>query len=380
MKTLIKTSSFFAALVFPTLCIGLLPNARAVTPPPDGGYPGANAAEGTDALFHLTTGIWNSAVGFRALYKNATGVRNTAVGYQALYNTNGSFNTHGKDNVGVGADALFSNTTGNGNIAIGFYALHDLTTGSNNIAIGTGALEYNFNGSGNTVVGDSFSSTYDTVSVGRAPDIHCPQGFYFPGVDYASIYAQTDVEVGQYLPTDPFCGGTIPDLTTNTVHINAKTAVYVRAVDGNPIAGSPVSIDSNGQLGVAASSERFKTDITSIHMASEAILALRPVAFRYKKEIDPNRAAQFGLVAEEVERVNPDLVSRDAKGNPYTVRYEAVNAMLLNEFLKEHKKTEKLEATVVNLIATVKEQAAQIQKVSAQLEATKPAPQVVNNP
>jgi hypothetical protein len=199
-------------------------------------------------------------------------------------------------------------------------------------------------------------------------------------VDYASIYAQTDVEVGQYLPADPFCGGPIPDLTTDTVHINAKTAVYIRAVDGNPIAGSPVSIDSNGQLGVAASSERFKTDIKSINMASEAILALRPVAFRYKKEIDPNRTAQFGLVAEEVERVNPDLVSHDAKGNPYTVRYEAVNAMLLNEFLKAHKKTEKLEATVASLIATVKEQAAQIQKVSVQLEASKPAPKVVNNP
>ena len=285
MKTLIKTSSFFAALAFATLCTGLLPNARAVTPPPDGGYPGANTAEGTDALFHLTTGVWNSAVGFRALYKNAAGVRNTAVGYQALYNTNGSFNTHGKDNVGVGADALFSNTTGNGNIAIGFYALHDLTTGSNNIAIGPGALEYNFNGSGNTVIGDSFSSTPDSVSVGRAPDIHCREGFYYPGVDYASIYAQTDVEVGQYLPPDPFCGALFLIFTTDTVHINAKTAVYVRAVDGNPIAGSPVSIDSNGQLGVAASSERFKTDIKSMDMASEAILALRPVAFRYKKEL-----------------------------------------------------------------------------------------------
>ena len=114
--------------------------------------------------------------------------------------------------------------------------------------------------------------------------------------------------------------------------------------------------------------------------ASEAILALKPVSFRYKKEIDPQCTPQFGLVAEEVEKVNADLVVRDKEGKPYSVRYDQVNAMLLNEFLKEHKKTEKLEATVASLIATVKEQAAQIQKVSTQLEASKPAPQVVNNP
>src|SRR5206468_4805610 len=99
----------------------------------------------------------------------------------------------------------------------------------------------------------------------------------------------------------------------------------------------------------------------------------------YKHELDPEGIPQFGLVAEDVEKVNPALVARDEQGKPYSVRYEAVNAMLLNEFLKEHKKTEKLEATVASLIATVKEQAAQIQKVSAQLEASKPARQVVSN-
>ena len=113
--------------------------------------------------------------------------------------------------------------------------------------------------------------------------------------------------------------------------------------------------------------------------ASEALFALKPVTFRYKKEIDPVGTSQFGLVAEDVEKVNPDLVVRDKEGKPYSVRYEQVNAMLLNEFLKEHKKTEKLETTVASLIATVKEQAAQIQKVSAQLQLRKAAPQTVFN-
>jgi predicted ribosome quality control (RQC) complex YloA/Tae2 family protein len=136
-------------------------------------------------------------------------------------------------------------------------------------------------------------------------------------------------------------------------------------------------VDANGQLGTATSSARFKKEIQPVNKTSEAILALEPVTFLYKS--DTKGVPQFGLIAEDVAKVNPDLVVRDRYGEIYGVRYEAVNAMLLNEFLKEHKKTEKLEATVASLIATVKEQAAQIQKVSAQLEASKPAPQVVLN-
>jgi hypothetical protein len=147
----------------------------------------------------------------------------------------------------------------------------------------------------------------------------------------------------------------------------------------------PVVIDGAGQLGTISSSQRFKHDIKPMDKASEALLALEPVTFHYKS--DSANIAQFGLIAEEVEKVNPELVVRDERGEIYTVRYDAVNAMLLNEFLKEHKafveaqhKVEKLETTVATLVATAKEQAAQIQKVSAQLEASKPAPQVVNNP
>jgi trimeric autotransporter adhesin len=151
--------------------------------------------------------------------------------------------------------------------------------------------------------------------------------------------------------------------------------------------GIAVLINSDGKLGTTTLSERFKDAIKPMDRASELLFALKPVTFHYKKEIDPAGTSQFGLVAEEVEKVNPDLVVRDKEGKPYSVRYDAVNAMLLNEFLKEHRKNEEQEKTIAELksgmtalAATVKEQAAQIQKVGAQLEASKPAPQVVNNP
>jgi hypothetical protein len=144
--------------------------------------------------------------------------------------------------------------------------------------------------------------------------------------------------------------------------------------------GIPVLINASNKLGTITSSKRFKEDIKPMDKASEALFALKPVRFRYKKEIDPVGISQLGLVAEDVEKVNPDLVVRDTEGKPYTVRYDQVNAMLLNEFLKEHGTVQELKKEIATLTATVKEQAAQIQKVGAQLEASKPAPQVVNNP
>jgi hypothetical protein len=355
-------------------------SAQAVTPAPDGGYPGANTAEGTNALFNLTTGVWNSAVGFRALYKNAAGIRNTAVGYQTLYNTNALSSNHyiGIDNVGVGANALFNNTTGSRNIAIGTFALYDNTTGSDNIAIGNLSLR-SFNGNGNTVVGDSFASNPDNVSVGRLP-IYVHGGIQEPGVLTANVNAQNDIYIGSVVLIEPFY------TYTSRVHIQAQDAVYMGAVFGNPIAGSPVNIDSNGQLGVAPSSERFKDGIKPMDKASEALLSLRPVTFHYKKTIDPKGAPQFGLVAEDVEKVNPDLVVRDAEGKAFTVRYEAVNAMLLNEFLKEHRTVQELKSTAAKQEATIAKQRKQIealtaglQRVSAQVEKSRPAPQMVLN-
>ncbi|MEY2497398.1 MAG: hypothetical protein QOD12_954, partial [Verrucomicrobiota bacterium] len=165
----------------------------------------------------------------------------------------------------------------------------------------------------------------------------------------------------------------------------------------NVVGGAPVYVLPDGHLGTVLSSRRFKDDIKPMDASSEAILSLKPVTFRYKQELDPKNIPQFGLVAEEVEKVNPDLIVRDAEGKVLTVRYEAVNAMLLNEFLKQHRKVEELEATVAQqqkdfqanvaqqqkeievLTASLREQASQIQKVSAQIAVTKPAPQVVDN-
>jgi len=364
-------------------CLALLSTVQAVSPPPDGGYGGNNTAEGTDALFHLTTGVWNSAIGYRALYRDTTGIRNTALGFQALYNTNGPFNVSGLDNVAVGANALFNNTTGSRNVAIGAFALYANTTGSNNVAIGDRAL-WQLNGAnGITAIGDSFYSDPNSVEIGRRPD--CDTDIS----PNASIHAHA-IFIGdppEFFGSAP--GSCIDHSGTQSVHIVVDEfagAVFVAGVNNHPIVGSPIAIDTNGKLGVQASSVHFKKDIEPMGRASEAILALKPVAFRYKQEIDPKGLSQFGLIAEDVEKVNSDLVVRDKEGKPYSVRYEAVNAMLLNEFLKERRKVEGLEANAteqqkeIKALATiVKEQAAQIEKVSAQLEASKPTLQVTAN-
>jgi uncharacterized coiled-coil protein SlyX len=296
-----------------------------------------NTAIGAAALLSNTTGFNNTANGFQALFSNTTGISNTAIGDGALENNTGSGNTAN------GAFALISNTTGNQNTANGADALLNNTTGSNNIALGTLAGQnlttgdYNIDIGNNGIAGDS-----NAIRIGD--DSH--QG-----------------------------------------------STFIAAIYGIPVSGLAVEIDSFDHLGTVGSSQRFKEEIKPMDKASEAILALRPVTFRYKKGIDPQRIPQFGLVAEDVEQVNPDLVVRDKEGKPYSVRYEQVNAMLLNEFLKEHKKVEAQQATIAELKSTVaqqqkgmetltaqvKEQAAQIEKVSAQISVSKPAPQVVDN-
>jgi hypothetical protein len=319
-----------------------------------------NVAIGRTALFYNTAGHDNTATGAQALHYNMTGYYNTANGVQALYNNStGSFNTAtgvsalqsnhtGSYNTANGVTALFYNETGGSNTANGFQALYFNNTGNYNTAEGFRALLHN-NGSNNIGLGSNAGSSLTTGS--------------------------GNVCIGQ-------------DVLGNAGENNTTR---IRNVYSSVASARPVYVNSENKIGTLVSSRRFKNEIKAMDKASEAILALKPVTFRYKKEIEPNSAIMFGLIAEEVEKVAPDLVTRNDKGEVETVRYDAVNGMLLNEFLKEHSKNEKQEAAIAQLKHGFQSKLAQqqkqiealtagLQKVSAQLEASKPAPQVVNNP
>jgi hypothetical protein len=332
-------------------CFGLLQVAQAVDPPPDGGYPGGNTAEGESALLTLTTGGVNTAVGWLSLSGNTEGSHNTAIGAGALIS-----NTTAVSNTAIGVGALLYNTTGAGNTATGVFALASNTSGPNNTANGVSALASNTTGYYNTAIG-TLALNHSTGNLNTALGYNAGSG-----VTTVSNVICIGTP-GQNVPNSCFIG-----------NIYAKMTGF----------GIPVYINSAGKLGTSTSSQRFKDNIKPMGKASEAILALKPVTFHYKKNLDPEGIPQFGLVAEDVEKVNPDLVIRDKEGKPYTVRYDQVNAMLLNEFLKEHCKVEEQEATiaglkkeVASLAATVKEQATQIQRVSAQIAMNERASQTV---
>jgi hypothetical protein len=370
------------------ICLALVQGLHAVSPPPDGGYPGGNTAEGQSALLSLTTGGFNTAVGFLCLRNNTDASFNTALGagtllantadgntatgagallsnFSGFANTaNGEFalssNTTGSFNTANGGDALFSNTTGGFNTANGFDALTSNTGGTSNTAVGNQALFNLTTGNGNTALGVEAGSNSTTGS----------NNIYIGDAGDPSGSESNTIAIGN-LPAS----GT------------AYTNFFVGAVYGVATASTttlPVIVSNTGQLGTAPSAARFKKQIKPMDKASESLLALKPVTFQYKS--DKTNTPQFGLVAEQVAAVNPDLVVCDNKGEIYTVRYEAVNAMLLNEFLKEHSKVEQLENTAVEQAKEIKtlktaleEQAAQIQKVNARLEMAKPAAKVARS-
>jgi hypothetical protein len=433
------TPIFLVALLLG--CFALSPRARAVIPAPDGGYPGGNTAEGQSAMLGLTTGGYNTAVGLLSLRSNTTGAFNTAIGAGTLLantadqntasgagallsNTTGPFNTAngvfalfnnttGYSNTANGRGVLFNNTTGFENTATGINALFNNTIGQQNTAIGTGALLSNTTGNANTADGGSalFSNTtgHDNTAVGSGALFSNTTGFFNTAICSQALQANT---TGTY-NTAQGIGALINNTTgNNNTALGANAGPEVTTATNVIVIGSlnaanidnscwmaniyatttqsgttlPVIVSDSGQLGTASSSRRFKKDIKPMNVASESILALKPVTFHYKS--DKTGTAQFGLIAEEVAQVNPDLVVRDKNGEIYTVRYDAVNAMLLNEFLKEHRKVENLkndfqaavaqqQKEIAALTAIVKEQASQIQKVSAQFEVSKPAPQLV---
>jgi endosialidase-like protein len=475
VNPVIPLKNIVIVFVIGLVCLGFSSAMLAVTPAPDGGYPGFNTAEGTNALFSRTTGVQNTAlgagslfsdttgstntavgtsalrsnttegqntavgafalssntasqnvaVGFQALKSNVNGFENTAVGYQALFKNfgttlfgrnQGNYNTatgyqalfsnrSGKDNTAIGASALFSNVEGGENTAVGYQALADNTGGGGDTATGWQALQSNTTGSENTATG------IQALLNNTRGFENTANGFLALG---GNIIGNFNIALGANAGTDTTgsnnidignigvageantirIGNTVATLYNDGITHPAQTHTFIAGIRGRTTANAnaiPVVIDSAGQLGTTSSSGRFKKEIKPMDKASEAILALKPVTFHYKS--DSAGTPQFGLIAEEVAAVNPDLVVRDENGEIYTVRYDAVNAMLLNEFLKEHKafvqeqrKVQELEASNAQQQRNFAEQQKQIealtaglQKVSTQLELNRPAPQTVLN-
>ena len=456
------TPVFLVALLL--ACFVTRQSTKAVSPPPDGCYPGFTTAEGCNALQSLTTGIGNTGIGWYSLFASSTGNYNTATGAGALTLNNADGNTatgaaalllnsSGTRNSAFGTEALAFNGSSFGadyNDAFGAFALFNNVDGFSNNAMGDSALFENIHGLQNTAIGDLALALNDTTGNGTANYNTAvgaealynntdgdsnnaigvqalgsnTEGFFNQAMGVQALGSNVDGEVNVAIGDSAlssnvhgsfntvvgwdagltaegddniYIGATSADGVTNESGIvrigdpNFVVACYIAGIVGQTAtSGSPILIDANGKLGTLTSSARFKDDIKAMDKTSESILALKPVTFRYKQEIDPAGSPQFGLVAEDVEKVNPALVARDNQGKPYTVRYDAVNAMLLNEFLKEHRKVQEQEATitelkkdfratVAQLTTRLDEQAAQIQKVSTQLELSKSALQTVLN-
>jgi hypothetical protein len=445
MKTKTTVLPFLKLLVLGFLPLCPTPKAFGVSPPPDGGYPNGNTAEGQDALLSLTTGIYNTAAGFFSLRSDTTGSFNTATGTGALLD-----NTFGANNTANGAFALFSNTTGTQNTATGYLALLSNTDGNFNVAIGAGALVDGPSGNDNTAVG--FNALHNGGDTNTAVGSRALQanrtgpntavgfmalatnntGMFNTAIGTLALSASTTDDANTAVGhaallnfsniTIPFSGGNTAvgqgalsndttgagntalgadagsNVTTanNVICIGANVAgnnvdnsCYIGNIfNATSSGGIGVFVNSNGRLGTVTSSRRFKEDIKPIDQGSEGLYALEPVTFRYKKDIDPERtgAPQFGLVAEDVEKMNPGLVVYDKEGKPYSVRYDQVNAMLLNEFLKEHRKVQQMEANAVqqekeiNLLRSeLNEQMALIQRLNDKIELNKTPRQTVTN-
>ena len=444
---------------------GLMAKVQAVSPPPDGGYPGGNTAEGQAALLSLTTGGFNTAAGFLSLRSDATGGFNTAIGAGTLLANTADqntatgagallSNTTGMDNTANGAFALFFNTAA-GNTAIGSKALLNNTTGGTlgntngfdvgpNVAVGWRALESNTIASANTAIGyqalGSLAVGLDGTDIGLCTAVgfqalaningangggsdsafgyqalfHNTDGFDNVAFGAQALFSNETGSRNTAIGGGALSANTIGSLNTvigngagdnitgdgnvcigafsDTAFPGENNTTHIANIGDTPQGGGlPVTVNpsANNELGYLPSSRRYKEDIKTMDKTSEAIFALKPVSFRYKKKVDGAQTRGFGLIAEDVERVDPNLVARNREGQPESVRYEYINAMLLNEFLKEHKKVRQLEAAVAQqrndfeatitelkkeiqgVVTRSKGQDDKIQKVSAQIEVNK---------
>ena len=491
-------------LIFVILACFGIPNTQAVVPPPDGGYPGGNTAEGQNALLNVTSGEFNAAIGwlslknlttgnfntavgagtlalnmaeentatgtgallfntsglqntangafalfrndngnfntaigFEALFSNTEGLSNTAVGAQALQNnisglnntatggltlgsnTTGNLNTAigsaavlsnttGDSNTGNGASALQNNTSGSANTAGGYAALQSNTTADGNTAFGYKALQLNTTGFRNTAIGyqtlinstgthntatgDSAMSSDTTGSSNTAYGYNAlasnVTGNGNVAIGYGALVVQMSGDLNTALGVFAGNGITTADnvICLGASGTNVSDSCFIGNIWNQTGGSQAVYVNSDGKLGAQVSSRRFKQDIKPMDNTSEALLLLKPVRFRYKKEIDPAGISQFGLVAEEVDKVDPALVIHDKAGKPYSVRYDQVNAMLLNEFLKEHSAFVKEQVKVTDqqkqidaLKEELKEQRYLIQKVTDRIDVSQSTTRVARH-
>jgi trimeric autotransporter adhesin len=434
-----KTSIRFFEIIFAFLCLALLPNAQAVNPPPDGGYPGFNTAEGQNALFGLTTGIGNTAVGWFSLFSNTDGSFNTGVGAGTLLFNVGNqgtgvgtqntafgaaallFNTIGAHNTATGTVALLNNTTGDFNTATGSNALYFNTQGDFNTATGFGALYKNTTGELNTANGHlvlySNTTGFSNTANGIQALYNNTSGFLNTAIGATAGFGITTGDANTCLGIDACSNTTTADnvvcVGSGAAGENFSNRAYIPNIGvfaQAPAAGIEfVTVRlSDGKLGHDASARRYKEDIKPMGDASEVLYQLKPVTFKFKEEdVDPKKGPQpqnldYGLIAEDVAEIDPKLAIRDGKGQIESVRYKAIYNMMLNEFLKEHRKVQQQEAAITELTSTVaqqrkdfetaivqqrqateallarlNEQEARLQKVSAQIAVHKPEAQMV---
>jgi hypothetical protein len=321
-----------------------------------------NSAYGAFALFSNTDGSFNTATGDQALFSNTGGEQNTATGFQALvFNTTGDFNTANgsgalrsnitaSGNTATGAGALGSNTMGGDNTANGTFALLNNTEGNSNTALGRDALFANTNGNDNTASGRSALGNNTTGDFNTAIGVSALAN---------NIIGSDNTAIGNNAGVSITAGGNVCIGADVSGEPGVQNTTYIRNIASTAQNnGFYVTVDPNtGRLGFAnTSSKRYKEKIQPLDKVSEAILELRPITFRYKSGVDASNLPQFGLIAEEVAKANPDLVTYNDKGEVFTVRYDAINVMLLNEFLKEHNKVEAQQATITELQSTVARQ------------------------
>jgi hypothetical protein len=372
-----------------------------------------NTNQGVDALHNNTSGSDNSAFGYQTLFSNTTGHGYTAVGYQALFNINdGGVPGVGMTAIGyqalysatrtsgmtaVGYQALFSNTSGFGNTAVGWESLSSNTSGSQNAGLGVATLSSNTTGSRNTATGNNTlglntTGSFNTADGQIALDSNTT-GSQNTAIGRAALISNTtgnnNIALGNAAGANLDIGDNNIDIgnaglagESNTIRVGdpaVQTATFFAGIfgAGTDVAGLPVYVDASGKLGTLPSSARFKEDVKAMTDISEEVFSLKPVTFRYKTEFTKNKASQFGLLAEEVAQVDPNLIVRDAKGEIQSVRYEAVNAMVLNELIKEHHRVQEQQKQIDELTAHLKEQSALIEKVTARIELDRPAPRTV---